>query len=110
MVIRSYRKDACSLTGVQYGCLFVNKREQCQVPRALNRNGQRTLMLGACSGLPPGPDTAKVVRKTTQHFMIFIVDHIHFIDAERADATPRASRPSFSCSHDAFYPSLRTTK
>jgi hypothetical protein len=65
--------------------LVNDKRQQRQVSRPFNCQGQPALMFGAGTGLASRPDTAVLGHVTAQGIVLLIIYRCHFLNAEGAD-------------------------
>jgi hypothetical protein len=66
--------------------LFVGKRQQGNVPCPLDGHSQSPLVFGTGAGLTAGANTAEFIHITAQHFMLFIINHLHIVGAKIAGA------------------------
>jgi hypothetical protein len=79
-------------SGLVAADMFGGKREQRQVPRPLDGDGQSTLMLGTRAGFASGLDLASFGQGAAQGGHVFIIDRLGFFQAKGAYFAP-AGKP-----------------
>jgi hypothetical protein len=61
------------------------KRQQCDIPRLLDGQGQSSLVRSANSGQPPRDDLAALRHELRKQSDIFVIDGLNFLHAELAN-------------------------
>jgi hypothetical protein len=65
--------------------MFGRKRQECDIPRALDGLSELALMRRACAGEPTGQDLAAIGYERSNQPHVFVINHVNFLFAEFAD-------------------------
>src|SRR5690348_1665330 len=68
--------------------LWRDERQQYHVPRALNRGGETTLVLGACASAAARQNLATLRHKTLKTLHVFVIRRTNALGAEGAHLAP----------------------
>jgi hypothetical protein len=73
-----------------------HKGQQGDMARSFDSDGQRSLVLGTRPRLSTWANATEFIYIPFQHFVIFVINHVNFINTEGTDAAARPSTASSS--------------